>query len=166
MLDEKITYEKEKYQDFKVSELGVRLARMQRICESLKIPVLIIVEGWESSGRGYVINDLVRELNRKFVDVDVFNNQSDEERKYPFLRDFWIKIPRKGYLKIFDRSFYYDLMNDLEMGKSELKTKIEFINSFEKALYDDKTVVIKYFLDVSQKEQKSRMEALENSDLK
>ena len=55
------TNRKLEFQDFKRSELAERLGRMARICSDLNIPILIIVDGWESSGRGYVIKDLTRE---------------------------------------------------------------------------------------------------------
>lgn len=51
------------------SDLKTRLARLSRICENLEIPVLVMIDGFESSGKGYVINDLTEELNPKYCDV-------------------------------------------------------------------------------------------------
>lgn len=154
------------FQDFKVSELGERFARLQRICESMNIPILIIVDGWESSGKGYVINDLVRELNPKFYDVEVFERISGEDLEYPFMRKFWIYIPKKGHVKVFDRSFYYELMDNIDIEDEELHKKIDSIKGIEKTLYDDKTIIIKFFLDVSKEEQKSRIKDMKNSELR
>lgn len=166
MLDELEVDKKEKFQDFKVSELGERFARLQRICEAMDIPILIIVDGWESSGKGYVIIDLVRELNSKYVDVEVFEKMTEEEAQYPFIRKFWINIPKKGHVKIYDRSFYYDLMDDIDIDEETLKKRIDSIKTIEKTLYDDKTIVIKFFLDVSEETQKERIEEYEDSDVK
>lgn len=157
---------KEKFQEFKVSELGERFARLQRVCESMDIPILIMVDGWESSGKGYVINDLVRELNPKMYDVEVFDRLDKEDLKYPFLRKFWIYTPKKGYVKIFDRSFYYELMDDLKIKDEDLEKKINSIKDIEEMLYDDKTVIVKLFLNVDEKTQKNTIKELEKSELK
>ncbi|NLW42102.1 MAG: hypothetical protein GXY89_03070, partial [Tissierellia bacterium] len=154
------------FQDFKVSELGERFARLQRICESMDIPILIIVDGWESSGKGYVINDLVRELNPKFFDVEVFERSSEEDLEYPFMRKFWIYTPKKGHVKVFDRSFYYELMDNIDIEDEELCKKVDSIKGIEKTLYDDKTIILKFFLDVSKEVQKERINEMKNSEMR
>lgn len=63
-----------KFTSFKRSTLAQRLARLTRICENMDIAVLIMVDGFESSGRGYVINDICSKLNPKYYDVEVFEN--------------------------------------------------------------------------------------------
>ncbi len=166
MLDELNLNRRKLFQDFKVSELGERFARLQRICESMDIPILIIVDGWESSGKGYVINDLVRELNPKFYDVEVFERISGEDLEYPFMRKFWIYTPKKGHVKVFDRSFYYELMDNINIDGRELSKKIDSIKGIEKILYDDKTIILKFFLDVSKEVQKDRINEMKNSELR
>lgn len=166
MLDKLEVKNKEKFQEFKVSELGERFARLQRICEAMNIPILIIIDGWESSGKGYVMIDLVRELNSKFVDVEVFERMTKDELQYPFIRKFWINLPKKGHVKVYTRSFYYELMDELDIDEGVLKKRIDSIKGIEKTLYDDKTIVIKFFLDVSEDVQKKRIEHSEESDTK
>lgn len=153
-----------KYKDFSKKELGIRLARLMRISESENIPVLIIIDGFESSGKGYVINDLVKELNPKYYDVDVFDKPSEEENRYPFITRFWKKIPRKGHTKVFDRSFYFDVMSDPNMSKKKTRQRVESISGIEKTLYDDYTVIVKVFLDISQKTQKETIEKYLDSE--
>lgn len=148
------------YQYFKRSELGDKLAKFERLINNLNIPVLIIVDGWESSGKGFVINDLIRELDPRLHKVSVFQNPTDEERERPFLWRFWKKTPRKGSMAVFDRSAYFNIMNDLEIDGKKLKKAIEDISSIEKELYDDNTIVIKFFLHQKEKTQKSRIEKL------
>lgn len=157
---------KTKYGSFSVGELGERLARLQRIAASMNIPVLIIVDGWESAGKGYVIKDLVRELNAKYFDVQVFDHATEEEEDFPFLHRFWIQIPRKGHVMVFDRSFYYELMSDLNLDEKTLKSRIESIKSIEKILYADYTVIVKLFLHIGKEFQKDRIEEYQKSDSK
>ena len=91
---------KSDYSKFSTHELGLRLARLQRVAQSMNIPVLFIMDGWESSGKGYAIKYLVRELNPKYMDVDVFERMNSSETDYPFLHRFWINIPQKGSVKV------------------------------------------------------------------
>ena len=154
---------KMKFQNFKRSELAERLGRLSRICNDLDIPILIIVDGWESSGRGFVIKDLCREFAAKNFDVDVFDKDESFDDKYPFIRKFWIDVPQKGRIKIFDRSFYYKIFEKKNLSDKQIKKRIDSIKSIEKALFDDQTIILKFFLNIDKKEQKKRIEKLEDS---
>ena len=154
---------KMKFQDFKRSELAERLGRVARICNDLEIPILIIVDGWESSGRGFVIKDLCRDFAAKNFDVEVFDKDESYDDKYPFIRKFWINVPEKGRIKIFDRSFYYKIFEKKNLSDKQIQKRIDSIKSIEKALFDDQTIILKFFLNVDKKEQAKRIENLENS---
>ena len=64
-----------RYENFKRSDLGREIDKLQRIVQRLKIPVLILVDGWESSGKGEIINDLTRELDPRYVKVELFDER-------------------------------------------------------------------------------------------
>ena len=157
------TERKPQFQDFKRSDLAERLGRMARICSDLDIPILIMVDGWESSGRGYVIKDLTREFAAKDFDVEVPDKDDAWDDSYPFIRKFWVNIPKKGKIKIFDRSFYYKLFEKLDLSDKKIKNRINSIKMTEKALYDDQTIIIKFFLNIDKDEQKSRITDLKDS---
>ncbi len=152
------------YTAMKRSELATHLAMLQRQCIHFNIPVLIVVEGWESSGKGYVINDLARELDTRAFQVHVFERAGEEEEQRSFTWRFWTRIPAKGDFAIFDRSSYYHMMNDLSLGKSELEQQIAYIHDAEKMLYDDGTIILKFFLNIIQKTQKERISDLVSDD--
>lgn len=155
---------KNPYEGFKRSELGNRLARLQRLVKELDIPVLIIVDGWESSGKGYVIKDLIRELDPRTSKVKLFEHPTDEERARPFLWRFWRKIPKKGDIAIFDRSFYFGVMNDIKIKKEQLERDIKDISSIEKQLFDDNMIIIKFFLHQKEKTQEERIKILSKDE--
>lgn len=157
------TERKPQFQDFKRSDLAERLGRMARICSDLDVPILIMVDGWESSGRGYVIKDLTREFAAKDFDVEVPDKDDAWDYSYPFIRKFWVNIPKKGNIKIFDRSFYYKLFEKLDLSDKKIKNRINSIKMTEKALYDDQTIIIKFFLNIDKDEQKSRITDLKDS---
>lgn len=148
------------------SELKTQVARLARICENLDIPVLVMVDGFESSGKGYVINYLTEELNPKYFDVEVFEKNEDYDRKFPYAKRFFDSLPAKGHIKVYDRSFYYKLFDDLDIKEDDLREKIDLVEKFERMIYDDQTIIIKIFLNVSEDEQKNRIKELEGTDAK
>lgn len=150
------------YKHFNVSELGEQLGAIQRLVKSLDIPVLIIVDGWESSGKGFIIKDLIRELDPRSFKVSDFENSSEEEKARPFLWRFWRKLPKRGNISIFDRSFYYKTMNHLEINPTELKQNVEDFISMEKKLLDDDMIIVKFFLHEREKTQRKRIDQLKN----
>ena len=85
---------------------------------------------------------------------------------HPFLWRFWTKTPEKGRIAIYDGSWYRRALIDRfekRTKEKELPEAFHSINSFEKQLTDDGTVIIKLFLDISRKEQKKRFEKLQKN---
>ena len=158
--------EKYEYDDISKSDLQKRLARLMRICENLEIPVLVMVDGFESAGKGHVINDLSEELNPKYFDVEVFEKDEEYDKKFPFAKRFFTNTPKKGHVKIFDRSFYYKLFDDIKISEKDLEKQIQSLEKIERMLYDDETIIIKFFLNVSEKEQKNRIDQMKDSKQK
>ena len=154
------------HENISTKDLKERLARISRVCQNLEIPVLVMVDGFESSGKGYVINTLTEELNPKYFDVEVFETNEEYDSKFPFTKRFFEHAPRKGHMQFFDRSFYYKLFDNLKVDEKNLDEEINSLENMEKALYDDQTIIIKIFLNVSEDEQKDRIEKLEKSNEK
>lgn len=146
--------------------LGVEIARLQRECKNLKIPVMIVFEGFGASGKGSLINQLIRPLDPRGFHVYAINGESEDEQMRPFLWRFWTKIPEKGRIAIFDRSWYRRVLVD-RFDKVTTETQLGYayqeINTFEETLADDGTVIIKFFLDITKKEQKKRFDKLLDS---
>ncbi|SHI81543.1 hypothetical protein [Parasporobacterium paucivorans] len=142
------------------SELCIELARLQREVKNLDIPVLIMVDGWESSGKGHVIKELTRELDPRTFEVNVFRDPSKEEASRPFLWRFLDKIPPRGNMVVFERSFYYSDMNNLKAVSKDLRKDMIEIGRIEEDLYNDEMIVLKFFLHIKEKTQRKRIEEL------
>ena len=154
---EKAVYKEEK------DALSLKLGSLQRRIKELGIPVLIIFEGWDAAGKGTLINDLMIPLDpRSFV---VYNaiRPNDDEINRPLLWRYWTKTPEKGRMVLFDRSYYSDLVHRPKLDKGELKRLLHQANDFEQVLAQNGTVIIKFFIHISQKEQKKRFEKLEEN---
>lgn len=152
--------------DISKSDLQVRLARLSRICQNLEIPVLVMVDGFESAGKGDIINAITSELNPKYLDVEIFHENEDYDDKFPFEKRFFDSIPARGHFKILDRSFYYRLFDQLKWDKDRLADKISSLEKMEKMLYDDEYIIIKFFVNIGKKEQKKRIEDIKKSKKK
>lgn len=149
-----------------LEEAGAKLGWLQRECKKEGIPTIIVFEGMGAAGKGVQINRLIQPLDPRGFAVYTSNHPTREERLRPFLWRYWTRTPEKGRIAIFDRSWYRSVQAD-RFGGAKGDKKIEFdyhdIRSFEKQLYDDGTVLIKFFLYIDKKEQKKRFERLEAS---
>ncbi|MGB4609537.1 MAG: hypothetical protein ACOX3H_04010 [Saccharofermentanales bacterium] len=135
------------------SVLGEKLAELQRECIEEDISVIIMVDGWESSGKGLVINNLARVLDARASRVAVFEEYS-KEKDYLYTYQFWKHKPAMGDFGIFDRSMYYHLFNRLDLSDEEQQKWIRHIKNLEQTLYDDEIILIKFFLHQTKEQQK------------
>lgn len=144
-----------------ISELGKTFARLQRELKDTNKKMLVIVDGWESSGKGALLKDLTRELDPKHYEVSVFETPSEDEGKHPYLYRFIMREPKGGQIAFFDRSFYYELLNNPKLAEADLEQLIQDIMFVEKALTDDDTLLVKFFLHQTHGEMKTNIEKLE-----
>lgn len=143
-----------------------RLDDLQRQIHEAGIPVAIIFEGWDAAGKGDSIEKLVGRLDPRGYKVHPIYSPSEDEALRPFLWRFWMRIPGKGEIAIFDRSWYYQVLQarvDEDVSKREWQAAFNENNQFERMLTDDGTVMLKFWLHISEKEQKKRFKAMEES---
>jgi len=149
-----------------MEKLDMTLSKLQREARELKIPVMILFEGWGAAGKGTLINRLIQPMDPRGFKVFTIQEESEEEYMRPFLWRFWTKTPAKGRIHVFDRSWYRKVINDRidnKCTKEELKNAYGDIVCFEETLSVDNCLIIKLFLHISQKEQKKRFKKLEAS---
>lgn len=145
-------------------ELTPILSQLQRDCKKLDIPVIIAFEGWEGGKKGALINKLIQALDPRGFKVYATDRETEEEQMHPFLWRFWTKTPAKGRMAIFDKSWYRRVLDDCfdeEHPHVETSEDYNEIVSFEQQLTDDGTIIIKFFLHISKKEQEKRLNALQ-----
>ncbi len=140
------------------------LGKLQRGCRELHIPVMIVFEGLDASGKGVQIGELIESLDPRGFEVHAMKKETKDEKLHPFLWRYWNKLPEKGRIAIFDTSWYRKVQTDRFEGKIKgvkLEHAFRSIRSFEQQLTADGMVLIKFFLFIDQKEQKKRMKNLE-----
>jgi len=151
-----------------IAPLQERLGVLQRELRDKKIPVIIVMEGWNASGITMSIQEIIRFLDPRGFNLCSTGSPNDEERKRPLLWRFWVNTPIKGRIAIFARSWYSralaEKMNGIEWKKS-FKESVTAINCFERQLADDGTIIIKLFLHIDEKEQKKRLDERDTNPL-
>jgi AMP-polyphosphate phosphotransferase len=156
------TYEKS------VDSIKEKLNVLQRTLRDQKIPTIIVIEGWNAAGITMVIHEIVHALDPRGYALHAIEKSTEEERAHPFLWRFWLRIPPRGRIALFARSWYSRAITE-EMQKhtweKSLKGRTIQINNFERQLNDNGTVILKFFLHISKEEQKMRLEERERNPL-
>ncbi|BCN30507.1 polyphosphate:AMP phosphotransferase [Anaeromicropila herbilytica] len=148
----------------KLETLSKQLSVLQRECLSRQIPIMVVFEGWGASGKGDLINNLIHSLDPRGFKVFSIDIETEEDKKRPYLCRFWNKIPAKGQIAIFDRSWYRRILSDRMDGisdKKKVQNAYDEILNFEDMLIKDGMLIIKFFLHISKHEQKKRLHKLE-----
>jgi polyphosphate kinase 2 (PPK2 family) len=134
-----------------------------------KRPVVIVFEGWDAAGKGGAIKRLTEKLDpRGYVVWPIAAPQGDDKVRH-YLYRFWRRLPEQGQIAIFDRSWYGRvLVERVEGFCSEAAWKRAYyeINYFERQLYDFGTILIKFWLHISQAEQLRRFEERQHTAYK
>ncbi len=154
---------KEDYKEW-LPRLKEDLRVLQRQVREAGIPVVILFEGWDASGKGDSIRHLVDRLDPRGFKVHPISAPIPEELLRPFLWRFWTKLPGKGQIAIFDRSWYGRVLVERMDGlctPEEWHQAYQEIVEFERQLVDDGMIIVKVWLHISKKEQKKRFKQCE-----
>ncbi|MBA2565029.1 MAG: phosphate--AMP phosphotransferase [Gemmatimonadetes bacterium] len=145
--------------------LQERLRECQNLALESSMPVVVVFEGWDGAGKGSNISQLAEKLDPRHFKVHPIGAPSGDERGRPFLWRFWRRLPPAGDIAVFDRSWYGRvLIERVEklIQKAEWRLAFNEISEFERQLTDDGTLIVKFWLQISKKEQRKRFERLED----
>ncbi len=139
--------------------LQQQLARLQIALFQQKKRAVIVFEGTDAAGKGGAIRRMIHAMDPRGFRVYPIGPPSLAEAERHYLQRFWQRIPKKGQLGIFDRSWYGRvLVERVEKfaSKREWQRAYREINDFERLLVDDDIILIKLFLHISKEEQRER----------
>jgi len=142
-----------------IDDLRVKLNELQRQIQKQQRAVLIVIEGRRGSGISPLVNKLYQALDPRGVRVIAVGEPRDVERAHSFMWRYWNQLPTSGTIAIFDRSWYsrgiVEKYNSKEMD-SFPDGPLHAAVDFETQLTADGYLVIKFFLEISEKEQEKR----------
>ena len=125
-----------------------------------KYSVLIVLQGMDASGKDGAVKHVFSGVNPAGCNVRSFKVPTEEEALHHFLWRINKACPEKGLIHIFNRSHYEDILMPVinkTLSKKLIEERYEEINVFERGLIKDNTIVLKFYLHVSHKEQLKRL---------
>lgn len=140
--------------------LGQQLGLLQRAIRAAGVPVVLVFEGWDDAGKGDSIGRLVEWLDPRGFRVHAPRRPSEDEALRPPRWRFWRRLPPRGAIAIFDRSWHSALLTARlsgELDDAAFERELERVCAFERQLTDDGALLVKFWLHVSKKEQKRRL---------
>lgn len=148
------------------AETEKNIATVSRLQERLYAngtrALLIVLQGMDTSGKDGTIRSVMSGVNPQGCKVVSFKSPSSEELSHDFLWRVHQKAPPKGFIGIFNRSHYEDVLITRVHGwvtDKVAKRRFDQIKEFEELLVENGTAIIKFFLHISKEEQKERLEA-------
>lgn len=148
--------------------LQKRLYDLEKACWDQGVPSIIVFEGWDASGKGTTIAALTERLDPRGFRLYPITAPRTYEQQRPWLWRFWLKIPNRGEMVIFDHSWYGRVLEERVEGtiaEKEWRDAYKDIEEFERMLADDGIIILKFFLHISKKTQKKRFEEIETDPL-
>ena len=141
--------------------LGEEMFALQDAMFGAKVnSVMVVLQGRDGAGKDGAIKHVVGHLNPRGVNVVSFGVPTAEEREHDFLWRVHRHAPRLGEFSIFNRSHYEDVLvvrvHDLA-PKKLWKERFGHIVDFEELLAEHGTVVLKFFLHITNEEQEKRL---------
>jgi polyphosphate:AMP phosphotransferase len=148
-----------------------QLAKWQgRLAELVRHPafahrsLILAFEGADAAGKGGSIRRVTAALDARHYQIVPVAAPTEEERAQPYLWRFWRHIPRHGRVTIFDRTWYGRVLVERVEGfctEADWLRAYAEINDFEHELHEDGAIVVKFWLQVSDKEQLRRFKERE-----
>ena len=170
--DEDRSEKKRKKQAGKILEDSVEdLAELQELLYASDTwSVLVVFQALDAAGKDGAIKHVMSGVNPQGVEVTSFKEPSSEDRDHTFLWRCMKKIPERGRIGIFNRSYYEEVLivrvhpelleaqriPNVHAEEGTWHDRFDDINAFEKHLARNGTKIIKFFLHVSKEEQKNR----------
>jgi PPK2 family polyphosphate:nucleotide phosphotransferase len=147
------------------------LAEMQdRLYAQDRFSLLVVLQAMDAAGKDSAIKHVMSGVNPQSVEVTSFKQPTPEELEHDFLWRCTKRLPERGHIGIFNRSYYEEVLvvrvhpeilnsqrlPDEPSGKQLWEQRYKDIRGFERHLTNNGTLVRKIFLNVSRDEQKKR----------
>jgi PPK2 family polyphosphate:nucleotide phosphotransferase len=133
--------------------------------------LLLILQGMDAAGKDSTIKHVMFGVNPQSCEVHSFKSPSDEELDHDYLWRTSVRLPRRGHIGIFNRSYYEEVLvvrvhdellvterlADRLVTKKIWRERFEDMVAYERHLARNGTVIVKVFLHISKDEQRQRL---------
>ena len=149
--------------------LYIELVKLQKEIISSKLRVLVIFEGRDAAGKDGTIKAITRHLSPRETKVVALGKPSEKQEHEWYFQRYATHLPAMGEIVLFNRSYYNRVGIEKVMGfctGKEYKSFFTEVALFEKLLVEESFIILKYYLDISRKEQKRRLDDRKKNPLK
>jgi polyphosphate kinase 2 len=143
-----------------LSRLHVELVKLQQWAVHKGLKVCIIFEGRDGAGKGGVIKAITERVSPRVFRVVALPAPTDREKSQFYVQRYIEHLPSAGEVVIFDRSWYNRAGVERVMGfctEDQANRFLEIVPAMERAIIDSGTIMLKYWLEVSEEEQTKRL---------
>jgi PPK2 family polyphosphate:nucleotide phosphotransferase len=162
---------KESAQKYLAERLQRLAATQETFAAERRHALLVVLQGMDTAGKDSAIKHVFSGLNPETICVSNFKQPSTEELSHDFLWRAVRALPPRGHIGVFNRSYYEEvlvvrvhpeLLEQQQLPRERVRPKIweerfEDINAFERHLWRNGTIVTKFFLHISRREQERRL---------
>src|SRR6478736_7025068 len=142
-----------------LAKLQVELTRMQTWVKDEGARIIVIFEGRDTAGKGGVISRITERTSPRVYRHVALPAPSDRQKTQVYMQRYIAHFPAAGEIVLFDRSWYNRAGVERVMGfctDDEYERFLRLVPSFEQEIVENGVILLKYFLDVSQDEQRRR----------
>ena len=150
-----------KRKDFEgeLRKLQTKLVRMQTWVKATGARVIVVFEGRDTAGKGGVISRITQRVSPRVIRHVALPAPTEREKSQLYIQRYITHFPAAGEVVLFDRSWYNRAGVERVMGfctEDEYERFMRLVASFEREVVENGIILLKYFLDVSQDEQRRR----------
>jgi polyphosphate kinase 2 (PPK2 family) len=146
-------------------------SRMRELVEELRErgrSAVVAFEGWDAAGKGGAIRRLIEQADPRSYVAHGIAAPAGDDKTHHYLWRFWRRMPEKGILAIFDRTWYGRVLVERVEGfctEAAWRRAFREINEFESQITRFGTTVVKIFVHITKEEQKRRFDERASSPL-
>jgi polyphosphate kinase len=150
-----------KRKDFEkhLAKLQSELVKLQLWVQHKKLKVVVIFEGRDAAGKGGVIKRITERVSPRVFRLVALPAPTEREKSQMYIQRYIPHLPAGGEVVIFDRSWYNRAGVERVMGfchEDEVTRFLEMCPTWERAMVENGIILVKYWFEVSQKEQTKR----------
>ena len=167
--DERSKLEKKLDQDSPLKPFQIELLKLQRHLEAEQIPMMVVFEGRDASGKGGTIRRITRYMNEKRYRVVALGKPTEEHRTQWYFQRYVQHFPSGGEIVLFDRSWYNRAMVEPVFGfctKKQYRDFLRGVVGFEKDIVRAGTILVKLYFSVDKATQAQRFDRRLNDPLR
>ena len=153
---------KAKAYERELAKLHVELVKVQQWVVHKGLKVCIVFEGRDGAGKGGAIKAITERVSPRIFRVMALPAPTEREKSQMYVQRYLPHLPAAGEIVIFDRSWYNRAGVERVMGfcpEEQAKRFLHMTPDFEKAIVESGVILLKYWLEVSEKEQTRRLTA-------